>query len=175
MYTTRFADKTDEIKIFNLYKQVAKNFDGIAREEDEITHEYITNNLQKSLTTGVCLLIDNPDNKEEILAEIHCYKLEPRVFNHLLSNLTIVVNQNFHNQGLGKLLFTTLLKHIEKSRSDILRVELIARESNEKAIGLYKNLGFAIEGRFVKRIDNKTKQFEADIPMVWFNGNHKKC
>ena len=94
MYTTRFADKTDEIKIFNLYKQVAKNFGGITREEDEITQEYISNNLQKSLTTGVCLLIDNPDNKEVILAEMHCYKLEPRVFNHLLSNLTIVVNQN---------------------------------------------------------------------------------
>ena len=175
MYTTRFADKTDEIKIFNLYKQVAKNFGGIAREEDEITRKYISNNLQKSLKTGVCLLIDNPKNKEEILAEIHCYKLEPRVFNHLLSNLTIVVHQKLHNQGLGKLLFTTLLKHIEENRNDILRVELIARESNEKAIELYKNLGFAIEGRFVKRIDNKTKQFEADIPMVWFNRNHKKC
>ncbi|MGB4775995.1 MAG: N-acetyltransferase [Daejeonella sp.] len=173
-YITRFAELTDEARIFNLYKLVAKNFGGIAREEDEVTPGYIFNNLQKATKNGICLVINNPNNKEELIAEMHCYKLEPRVFNHILSELTIIVHPDFQKQGLGKQLFTTLLKHVEENRSDILRVELIARESNKKAIEFYQNLGFIIEGRLEKRINNKTKAFEADIPMAWFNNNFEK-
>jgi ribosomal protein S18 acetylase RimI-like enzyme len=35
-----------------------------------------------------------------------------------------------------------------------LRVELITRESNKKAIKFYESIGFVIEGRFGKRIKN---------------------
>ena len=170
-YTTRFAERTDEGKIFTLYKKVASIPGGIAREEDEITPAYVASNLRKSLEKGVSLVIDNPDTAVDIIAEIHCYPLEPRVFGHILSELTIVVHPDFQNQGLGKRLFIDLLKHVEENRPDILRLELIARESNTKAIAFYQKIGFAIEGRFEKRIDTKTGRFEADIPMAWFNRN----
>lgn len=171
LYTPRFADLADADRIQRLYKHVARYAGGIAREEDEITTEYVVHNLRKSMQNGVCLVIDHPD-EEELVAEMHCYKLEPRVFGHVLSELTIVVHPDFQAQRLGKLLFTTLLAHIEEHRPDILRVELIARESNTKAIGFYQKLGFAIEGRLEKRIDNKTGAFEADIPMAWFNPSY---
>jgi ribosomal protein S18 acetylase RimI-like enzyme len=170
-YKTKFAKLVDKEKIFRLYQAVARNLGGIAREADEISLEYISHNLQNALKTGVCLVIDNPHNAEEIVAEIHCYKLTPKVFSHVLSELTIVVHPDFQKLGLGKLIFTSLLQHIEENRKDILRVELIARESNQKAIAFYEKIGFKIEGRFEKRIDNKTKDFEADIPMAWFNKN----
>lgn len=172
-YTTCLAHAADESKILALYKRVAQTIGGIAREEDEITPSYVSNNLQKSLKNGVCLLIDNPDNQGEILAEVHCYLLEPKVFSHVLSELTIVVHPNFQSKGLGKILFTSLLQHVTMHRPDILRVELIARESNTKAIAFYQKLGFVIEGRMEKRIGNKTQTFEADIPMAWFNINFK--
>jgi len=70
-------------------------------------------------------------------------------------------------------MFNSLLKLIEEKRTDILRVELIARESNTNAIKFYEKLGFKIEGRFEKRINNKNGNFEADIPMAWFNKNYK--
>ena len=76
----------------------------------------------------------------QLIAEMHCSKPTPKVFDHVVSDLTIVVQPDFHGQGLGKLLFTTLLKYIEESRPDILRVELIARESNAKAIGFYEKI-----------------------------------
>jgi ribosomal protein S18 acetylase RimI-like enzyme len=173
-YITRFANLSDENKILNLYKRVAKNVGGIAREEDEITQEYIFNNLQKSLANGICLLVENPNDSKEIIAEIHCYKLEPRVFHHVLSELTIVVHPDFQNKELGKLLFTKLLNYSETNRNDILRIELIARESNINAIAFYQKIGFVIEGRFEKRISNVTGTFEADIPMAWFNTSFKK-
>jgi ribosomal protein S18 acetylase RimI-like enzyme len=46
-------------------------------------------------------------------------------------------------------------------------VELIARESNAKAIAFYQSLGFVIEGRFERRIRNPDGSLEADIPMAW--------
>ena len=35
------------------------------------------------------LVIDHPENSNQIIAEIHCYKLIPKVFSHVLSELTI--------------------------------------------------------------------------------------
>lgn len=173
-FTGRRATVKDHKAIYTLYKTVAKTIGGIAREEDEITEAYINNNLQKSLYSGICLVIENPNNPNALIAEIHCYKPEPKAFNHILSELTIVVHPEFQGKGLGKLLFNYLLNEIKESRKDILRVELIARESNQKAIDLYTNLGFKIEGRLEQRINNKNKGFEADIPMAWINPNFKK-
>lgn len=170
-YSVRMATVADQNAIFNLYKTVAKNVGGIAREEDEITENYIANNLHKSLEKGICVVVENPTNKNELIAELHCYQLEPKVFAHILSELTIVVHPDFQGLGLGKQIFTYLLTYIELHRKDILRVELIARESNKKAIEFYQKIGFQQEGRFEKRIKSHTASFEADIPMAWFNKN----
>lgn len=172
-YSIRFAKLEDKEALLKLYKKVAKLTGGIARTKNEITKEYIQNNLINSIDNGICLVIDNPQNTT-IIAEIHCYKLTPSVFDHILSKLTIVVDFDYQNQGLGNLLFTSLLGIIKEKRTDIMRVELIVRESNLKAITFYEKLGFKIEGRFEKRIDNGTKDFEDDIPMAWFNKNYKQ-
>jgi putative acetyltransferase len=52
-------------------------------------------------------------------------------------------------------------------------VELISRESNLKAISFYESLGFTREGKFEKRVRSNESEFEADIPMAWFNPNFK--
>jgi len=72
------------------------------------------------------------------------------------------------------MIFTHLLDFIRNSRHDVLRVELISREFNLKAISFYEGLGFKREGRFEKRIRSNENEFEADIPMAWFNPNFKK-
>ena len=56
-----------------------------------------------------------------------------------------------------------------------MRVELISRESNLKAISLYESLGFTREGKLDRRIRNNKNELEADIPMAWFNPNFKKA
>lgn len=167
----RFADISDAEGIMGLYKAVARNVGGIAREVSEITPDYVRGNLEKSCENGICLVVENPVNDRQLLGEIHCYKLQPTVFNHILSELTIVVHPDVQQKGIGKLLFASLLKHIEEVRNDILRVELIVRESNTRAQAFYQQIGFKQEGRFEKRIDTKSGSFEADIPMAWFNVN----
>lgn len=86
---------------------------------------------------------------------------------------TVLVDQDFQGQGIGKNLFTKLLEIISTTRTDILRVELVVQESNTKAIEFYKKIGFVIEGRFEKRIRLDRNKFEADIPMAWINKNYK--
>jgi ribosomal protein S18 acetylase RimI-like enzyme len=159
-------EETDQI--FGLYKTVSKEVGGLARIEKEITKTYIENFSYKSFENGLQFVVTDALNEQAIIAEIHCYQLEPGVFQHILSELTVAVHPDYQGKGLGKKLFQTLLDEIQFNRPDILRVELIARESNSKAIQLYEQLGFKIEGRFENRINNGNNSFEADIPMAWF-------
>ncbi|SHF98397.1 GNAT family N-acetyltransferase [Pedobacter caeni] len=164
----RKATPEDASQIFELYKTVSKNIGGLARTENEITRAYVENFSNKSFENGLQFVVIDPLNEQEIIAEIHCYQLEPGVFKHILSELTVAVHPEYQGKGLGKQLFQALLGDVQLNRPDILRVELIARESNIKAIQLYENLGFKIEGRFENRINNGNNSFEADIPMAWF-------
>ena len=169
MLIIRQANLKDFQGIYSLYKKVAERTIGLARSDEEITTLYIQDFMKHATETGVELIIENPENKEEIIAEIHCYKLKPKVFSHILSELTIVVDPDFHGKGIGKSIFKHLLELIKKHRKDILRVELIARESNNKAIEFYKKIGFNVEGRLENRVKNNYNNFEADIIMAWFN------
>ncbi|MEO5684232.1 MAG: N-acetyltransferase [Chitinophagaceae bacterium] len=169
MFTVRHATDQDFLKIYNLYKTVAAIPFGIARSPEEISHTYIKNFMDRAASAGIQLLIDNPDNTAEIVAEIHCYHPLPQIFKSVFSELTIAVHPNFQGQGLGKKIFTYLLQWITVQRPDILRIELFTQESNEKAIALYKKIGFVQEGRFEKRVPGKNNVMEADIPMAWFN------
>jgi ribosomal protein S18 acetylase RimI-like enzyme len=170
----RKAVAKDFEKIFDLYNLVSKTIGGLARTENEITKDYVKNFVEKSLQNGIQFVIVDKFDNEKIIAEIHCYKLEPKVFGHVLSELTIAVDIEYQGKGLGKKLFQTVINYIMENRNDIFRVELIARESNTKAIKLYENIGFKIEGRLVNRIKNNDNNFEADIPMAWFNPNFKQ-
>lgn len=168
----RKATVNDIPLMHKLYVAVSKTKGRLARTEDEVTEAYVRSFVQKSAQNGVqYIAVDKLRNK--VVAEIHCYKLEPKVFEHVLSELTIVVDPEYQGRGVGKRLFQTLLNHVKEIRADIFRVELIARESNTKAIQLYKRLGFEVEGRLQGRIKNEENHLEADIPMAWLNPGFK--
>lgn len=168
MFTVRQAIPSDLDSIFTLYKKVAEAPVGIARSPAEVSETYIQQFMSNAAATGVELVIGNPSNPAEIIAEIHCSKYAPAIFKHVLGDLTIAVHPGFQGKGLGKLIFTHLLQFITANKPDIFRVELFTQESNERALALYTKLGFTREGRFEKRIPG-LNGLEADIPMAWFN------
>ena len=141
---------------------------GIARRIEEISPGYIQHFMENAAASGIELVVENPGNEEEIIAELHCYKMGPAKFDHVFSELTVAVSPEFQGRGIGKLLFNTLFSIVENEMPQILRVELVTQESNTSAIALYTKLGFQIEGRFEGRIRAGSK-LEADLPMVWFN------
>ncbi|KAH3766240.1 GNAT family N-acetyltransferase [Pelomyxa schiedti] len=173
MFLVRSATLDDVDAIQQLYKCVARTTKGgIAREEDEIPREYVLNNVTSALTRGgLCLVatrapsatttgvsVAQPMTAEStadpgwIVGEIHCYRAVPRVFSHVLGDLTVVVHPECQGHGLGRLLFDQVLGRVRSGMPDVMRVELIARESNRRAIGLYESLGFVREGRLERRI-----------------------
>lgn len=104
-FLTRKAELEDTIKIFDLYKTVSKVLGGLARTEAEITKEYVENFSKKSFENGLQFVVVDKLNEHRIIAEIHCYQLEPTVFKHILSELTIAVDPNYQGKGLGKNFF----------------------------------------------------------------------
>jgi len=152
--------------IHSLYQRVAAVEGGLARTKDEITTEYVSAFVRKSLENGV-ILVSIDERTSTVNGEIHCYCPNLKVFSHVLGELTIAVDPDYQGQGIGRRLFTTLLDTVIHEKPEILRVELIARESNVKAIKFYESFGFKKEGRFEKRIRSAGGGFEADIPMAW--------
>jgi ribosomal protein S18 acetylase RimI-like enzyme len=167
----RTAELSDIPKIQELYKLVARQGNGIARQEHEVTEEYVEKFVSKSLQDGLILIAENPANPDELIGELHAYKSGIEVFDHMLTNLTIVVHPEFQGQKIGRTLFTIFQEEIALNRPDIGRVELFTRETNTRAIKFYQSIGFTIEGRLEMRIRTPDKNYEADIPMAWQNPN----
>jgi len=159
------STQNDIEAIVHLYRAVASIEGGLARSVDEITDAYVDHFVSKALENGLIIVAKTGDGT--IVGEIHGYALGPRVFSHVLGELTIAVHPDFQGIGAGKALFNEFMRQVNLDRPDILRVELIARESNAKAIKFYEKLGFVIEGRLQRRIRSVGSGFEADIPMAW--------
>lgn len=157
---------TDIPFIEELYGRVAQFEGGLARTSAEITREYVEHFVSKSITDGI-ELVASVGVPGRIVGEIHCYGNGIATFAHVLGDLTIAVDPEFQGKGIGKLLFTELLHEVTALRPDILRVELIARESNERALRFYESLGFVREGRLKGRIRSVKGGFEDDICMAW--------
>jgi len=169
----RIADIDDLHSLVTLYKAVARTEDGIARLESEITEDYVKDFLLNSMATGLIIVGENPDNESELISSVHAFKKRVRVFDHVLGDLTLVVHPQFQGKKIGRTIFTIFLEEIGRNRPDVGKVELIARESNTKAIALYQSLGFLVEGRLEMRIKTTQGAYEADIPMGWRNPNYE--
>lgn len=121
-YVVKEGKTSDLHKIVALYRTVASRSGGIAREADEITETYVRSFIEKSLESGIILIVEDSENPETLIAEVHTYKLGIKVFSHLFSDLTIAVHPDYQGKGIGKILLETLLqetisKHFRSNES----------------------------------------------------------
>jgi ribosomal protein S18 acetylase RimI-like enzyme len=163
-YTIRHGTVADVDQILTLYRHVAASSDGLTRAEEEMTFEYVDGFVQKSLAKGIILVAEEAGI---IIGEVHCYTPALDIFAHVFGDLTLAIDPQFQHRGIGRALFTTLMHEIEALHPEISRVELVARESNVKAISLYESLGFKIEGRFKKRIPTANGGLESELSIAW--------
>lgn len=164
----RTAAKEDLLKIRDLYRTVARHATMPAREED-ITDEYVSSFLSRSIESGLILVAEHPEDPAMLIAEIHGFNPGPAAFKHVYSGLTVVVHPDFQGRKIGRTIFTIFLEEVGINRTGIGRVELLVRESNQKAIRFYQSFGFTIEGRLEMRVKTPDGNYEADIPMAWQN------
>lgn len=169
-YIIRKATMGDEQALKKLYKKVAAIPGGLARTEHEITDAYIHKTLSAGVERGLALVVENHDI---LIGSMIKYRLEPKIFSHVLADGSILIDPDYQGKGIGSKLISQFLQEIQDNHPDILRVEIIARESNP-ALKLYEKMGFKQEGRFEQRIQGIYGNLEADIPMVWMNQNFKQ-
>jgi putative acetyltransferase len=170
-----FEIKNTELKhkseLLQLYKKAAKISDGIIRNQDEINEEYISSFLTNSIDNGL-ILIATIDGK--IVGEIHAYTPDIFAFQHILTDLTIIVDPNNQGKGIGRKLFEKFLKNVTDDLTHIKRIELYTREYNTRNIKFYESLGFINEGRQKNKIFISESEFETPIHMAWFKPEYEK-
>jgi putative acetyltransferase len=166
----READLQDLHKILQLYKAVAAG-EGLARKENEITENYISEFLEKSIANGLIIVGEHPDDPEQLVAEIHGYKNGIGKHHHVLTAFSLVVHPDFQGRKMGRTILTIFLEEIARHRPDIGKVELMTFEDNTRALKLYQSSGFRVEGRLEMRMKTEDGRYIADIPMGWQNPN----
>ena len=154
--------------ILELHRKVASRPGGLARLESEIDRDHVQQFLGRAVDGGVAFVAVSDDG--EIQGEIHAVSPGIFCFSHVLTDLTIAVDPSAQSQGVGRQLFEAFMREVTDNRPEIDRVELIARESNGRALTFYESLGFRREGVFERRIRNVDGSVEADIPMAWLRG-----
>jgi ribosomal protein S18 acetylase RimI-like enzyme len=168
--TSRFLTLDDAQPVIDLYRAIAAQPGGFARTAEEISIDYVKKALRLATAGGVGICaIDRVNGR--LVGSIIARKLPIKVFDHVLSELTIGVHPEYQRQGIGRRLFLDFQEHVQMSRPDILRVELIARETNLQQIAFYESIGFRREDVFERRIRNTQGEFESDIPMAWLKSS----
>jgi ribosomal protein S18 acetylase RimI-like enzyme len=165
----RTATPSDIPAIVKLYRAVAKTPGYLARLEDEVTEQYVSDFVTKSLANGLIIVGEDEANPDNLIAEVHGYKPGLTSFDHVLGEITFLVHPDHQGKGIGRTIFTIFLDEIANNRPDVGKVELYTGESNRRAIALYQSLGFMIEGRMEMRFKNPAGSYEADIPLGWVN------
>ncbi len=169
VFEIKKAELKHKAELLALYRKVAEISDGIIRHESEITKEYVSDFLTNSLNNGL-ILIGIISGK--IVGEIHAYSPNILAFQHILTDLTIIVDPNNQRKGIGRKLFESFLKNVTSELAHIKRIELYTREHNERNVRFYKSLGFINEGRQKDKIFVSESEFETTLHMAWFNPNY---
>lgn len=165
MFQFRQATRSDTAGLLQLHRTVARISQGIARTETEITEAYIQQLFLQTTQNGLMLVALSETG--QLIAEIHASKYGLRIFDHILTGLTIVVHPDFQGMGIGKKLFQQFLQDVQQQFPEVGRVELESRATNHRSISLYQRLGFELEGRMKHKTRNLDGSFEDSLLMAW--------
>lgn len=160
------ATRADDVDaLLSLYRAVARTPGGLARLESEIGRDVVESYVTRSVDGGIGRVAVTDTGS--VVGEIHALSPGIFCFTHVLTDLTVAVHPDARSQGVGRQLFRSLMDAVIQGRPDITRIELIARESNGRALQFYESLGFVREGVLRKRIRNPDGSLESDVPMAW--------
>jgi ribosomal protein S18 acetylase RimI-like enzyme len=80
--------------------------------------------------------------------------------------LTIVVHPGHTDRGVGRLLMNDLLAWARQAPR-VEKIELLVRATNERAIHLYRTMGFVEEGRLARVVRIDANTYIDDLAMAW--------
>lgn len=160
----RLGKPDDKASLLALYQAVAMEPGNLARRAEEMDASYIDSISLAALSRGVWLVAEDAQG---LCASIHASRPQPRDFQHVLGDLTIVVHPRAQGKGLGRRLFVAFIEHVRDKEPGITRVELITRDSNVRARRIYEGLGFELEGTLRARVRHPDGRLENDLFYAW--------
>lgn len=166
----RMAIPSDREQIAKLYHSVAGSVKGISRRPHEITETYIYSLLNRKESQIVFLVAVN--DKNSIIGCVHGTKNGLEMYDHILSDLTIIVDPEYQKQGIGRQLGHAFLKYVAENRPDVKRVEMEILKDILPIVDLEK-VGFVKEGEIIGRIRNEDGSFSDSSLLMWENPNFK--
>jgi ribosomal-protein-alanine N-acetyltransferase len=143
-----FVQNTDSIGylVSTLYRIDVESFD-IPWSTATITSSVLSSNF-------IFLLVDDSigsntvecnSNKELNISKIVGYSIFSKIF-EIVNLDTIAISPKYQGQKLGKLLLASSIEKLKIQDNSVESIQLEVRESNVKAINLYKSLGFTEDG-----------------------------
>lgn len=143
-----FVQNTDSIGylVSTLYRIDVESFD-IPWSIATITSSVLSSNF-------IFLLVDDSigsntvecnSNKELNISKIVGYSIFSKIF-EIVNLDTIAISHKYQGQKLGKLLLASSIEKLKTQDNSVESIQLEVRESNVKAINLYKSLGFTEDG-----------------------------
>lgn len=164
-YTVRSPNKDDAEGILTLAKVVAAEGEYQVSEFDEFTMtlEQEIEWIEKLNSSEWNLaLVAEFNGKVVGFLDFHCNSRRRRLAH--TGSFGMSVLKEFRDQRIGTSLIETMLNWAEKTNK-IEKISLAVFATNERAIRVYKNLGFLEEGRRVKEIKIGPNQYVDDILM----------
>jgi ribosomal protein S18 acetylase RimI-like enzyme len=134
-------------------------------EEFKETSEQLRSWIQKILENEREQLIVAEINRE-VVGLIVFRSNSTKRLSHT-GSFTAMVRKEYRNQGIGKLLIEALLNWAEQNPL-IEKVSLGVLSTNQRAIELYKSMGFIEEGRKIKEVKFNQDVYVDDILMYKF-------
>ncbi|AQU80976.1 hypothetical protein AJGP001_03030 [Planococcus faecalis] len=158
-YAIRSAQPEDGTKIIEFYNRVGGETDYLSFGHDEysLSAESLTQvivQMKKFKGTCMFLVIEG----EEILGIGTIDSSSKPRYRHV-GTLGIVISQSHTGNGLGRVLMNTLIDWA-KTNGQTEKISLVTRADNERAIALYKKVGFEQEGTFYRDVYDGERYYD---------------
>ncbi|WP_144512388.1 GNAT family N-acetyltransferase [Bacillus sp. FJAT-22090] len=162
--TLRTGNINDAEAVLKIQKEVLSESEFMISviEEFEETLDQIRNWIEKILANEREELIIAESNGQIVGLIVFRSKSTQRLLH--TGSFTAMVKKEFRNQGIGKLLIKELLNWAEHNPL-IEKVSLGVLSTNQRAIELYKSMGFVEEGRKIKEVKFNDDLYVDDILM----------
>lgn len=161
----------DRIPVAKIYRSVSGETETIVRRSHEITETYIFSLLNRPEDQIVSLVAENEDR--ELMGVVHACKDGLESYDHILSDLTIIVRPEYQGSGVARALGEAILSYVASERPDVWRLEMEARKGKTR-MDLFLRAGFQLEGEIKNRIRNIDGSFADSVLLVWFNPNFQQ-
>lgn len=146
-YTIRDLDKRDVNALLLYINKLSKEKTFILLQGEQLTlkdEEEFVSKIIKEIgeKKAVCLVIE-ADKKIIGIAQVN---LKPRANSHV-GGFGISVDAQYRDEGLGKLFLNTLIDQATRTIPELKIIDLSCFVINEKALHIYKSVGFVEYGR----------------------------